>query len=88
MGREARLNIGIKNDRIKILERRADMVEALLSQRIEIFIKLATDVKKELEKVQEGQELIYEELMARTLRGRMKRLTAWLGRKSQKGKKK
>jgi len=92
MGREARLNIGIKNDRIKILEKRADMVETLLNQRIEIFIKLAGELreivdallKQEIYEIKLSQELIYEELISRTVRGRFKRLAAWLAGKKRK----
>jgi hypothetical protein len=92
MGYQSKVNVSIKNDRIVILEQRAAAIEAILNQRIEIFIKLAGELKgivdgllrQEIYEVKQAQELIYEELISRTLRGRMKRLAGWLNRKKNK----
>lgn len=82
MGYGQRLNVSIKNERIVILEKRAAMIESLLNQRIEIFITLSGELKKlineflkqEIYEMKEAQDLIYEELISRTIRGRFKRL--------------
>jgi len=92
MGYQSKVNVSIKNDRIVILEQRAAAIEAILNQRIEIFIKLAGELKgivdgllkQEIYEVKQAQELIYEELIGRTLRGRMKRLAVRLNRKNKK----
>jgi hypothetical protein len=88
MGHEQRLNVSIKNQRIDILEKRAAAIEVILNQRIEIFIKLAGELKEivnsllkqEIYEVRQAQELIYKELLSRTLRGRWKRLKKTLAR--------
>jgi hypothetical protein len=92
MGYGSKLNVSIKNQRIEILEQRAAAIEAILNQRINVFITLSTELKgvvdgllrQEIYEIRQAQELIYDELLSRTVRGRMKRLTAWLGRGKRK----
>lgn len=92
MGWKQRINISIKNDRILLLEKRAAAIEALLNQRIDIFITQSAELKdlingllaQEIYEMKEAQEMIYEELISRTVKGRMKRLAAWLNRGKRK----
>jgi hypothetical protein len=94
MGYGQKLNISIKNDRIVILEQRAAAIEAILNQRINVFITLAGELrgivdgllKQEVYEIKQAQELIYEELISRTVRGRWKRLKKMLAGSSNPGK--
>ena len=65
MGRDQRINVSIKNDRIVILEQRAAAIEAILNQRINVFITLSGELKgivdgllrQEIYEIKQGQEL-------------------------------
>jgi hypothetical protein len=91
MGYQQKINVSIKNDRIIILEKRADTIEQLLFSEIKLshqkMDKNTTAMKDllgNLGNIQSELELIYDELMVRTVRGRVKRLAGWLGRKKGK----
>jgi hypothetical protein len=91
MGWGKRINVSIKNDRVVLLEKRADAVEQLLHNQIKDTdrkigenTKALKDLLGTLGNIQSELEFIYEEFISRTVRGRIKRLTTWLGRKPGK----
>lgn len=90
MGYGSKLNISIKNERIAILENRAAAIERLLYSEIKLSHKkmdentaALKDLLGSLGNIQSELEFIYDELMARTVGGRMKRLAARLTRKNK-----
>lgn len=92
MGYQQKINISIKNDRIVLLEQRAAAIENLLYSEIKLSHKkmdentaALKDLLGNLGNIQSELELIYDALMSKTIRGRMKRLAGCLNR--GKGKK-
>jgi hypothetical protein len=85
MGYGSKLNVSIKNDRIVILEKRADAVERLLFSDMKLSHRkmdentaAMKDLLGSLGNIQSELEFIYAEIMARTVRGRWKRLKKML----------
>jgi hypothetical protein len=85
MGYGQKINVSIKNDRIVILEKRAKTIESILYSEIKLSHKkmdenttALKDLLGTLGNLQSELELIYSELMARTARGRFRRLKKFL----------
>jgi len=68
------MKIALKNDRVERVERAMINLEMAINGRL-------GDIAEAIKTVHAAQALFYEELMARTLTARWKRLVAWLGRK-------
>ena len=91
MGYQSKINVSIKNDRIVILEQRAAAIEQLLYSEIKLSHKkmdentaAMKDLLGSLGNIQEELGFFYDAFMARTVRGRMKRLATWLNRRSKR----
>jgi hypothetical protein len=68
-----------KSIRIKENQRRAETAEALMIQIGKAINANLVHLGRDIGKANEALKLIYEEMMARTLRGRWKRFKKWIG---------
>jgi len=71
---EKSLKFRLKNDRVERAEELSLRIGKAVNDNI---VRLGKDITK----ANEGIELIYEEMMARTLGGRWKRFKKWLSKK-------